>query len=272
MRVSVCTTISLAFLLLLPATMGTDETLTGPDPNTGAVELVEYYNGTVVSVHAGILLVSPDQLGDVERWFYVHEDTALLTFDLVANDDLYMYLFPPGCHDWACAPELTTSENTLTHTIEDPAVGGWEIVFFKRDIGAGSIDYGLTLTKTQTVDHEIEEERYDGSAVAINAGAVLVSPDQLGDVYREFWVREGVETLTIEVETTEDIYFKVGQSNPSRDSSSEDGWNTAGGTLTVTYEAPQACGWYFIIFAETGSPGVHFPEYSVQVTKEHASE
>lgn len=248
-----------------PTTAFVPESLQGED---GTVRLVEVYDGVVTSANLAVFVISPDQLGQVERQFYVHAGTHDITLDLVADDGLVMYIMDPACHDLDCAEVVETDDGQYTHRVDEPAAGGWEVVFFKQDAGAGEIDYTFTVTKTQEYLHAVEEEAYHGEVVAGHAGATRISPDQLGDVYREFWVHEGVARLTIDVEASEDFYFVLGQSDRGRDSDSEEGWDTEGNGITVQYDEPQSGGWYMIFFHHTEGPGVAELEYTVQVEKQ----
>jgi hypothetical protein len=275
-------------LLGLAGCLGAADENTGTDPTTmpgngpavapfvppslvaedGTVRLVEVYDGMVTAANLGVFVISPDQLGQVERAFYVHEGTRNLTLDLVAADELMMYVMDPACHDLDCAVVVETEGGAAVHAVEAPAVGGWEVVFFKRDPGAAEIDYALTLTKDQAYLHAVEEETYAGAVVAGHLGAIRISPDQLGDVYREFWVHEGVFNLTVDVAASDDFYFVLGQSDRGRDSTSEEGWVTEGGMLSLQFEEPHAGGWYMIFFHHPDGPGLAEIDYTVQVAKQ----
>lgn len=233
----------------------------------GSVSLNEHYNGTVLGVHVPmVILLSPDQLGDVERWFWVHENTTELSLELDAEDELYMYVLEPDCHDWDCAHEVATSGGAANITFEQPQTGGWEVVFFKQEPGAAEIDYSLKVTKNQTQMHDIEHEVYPGSTVGAHTVVFWISPDQLGDVFREFYVHEGTETIHFNVTSDADFQFVLGQSNPSRDGSSEEYYPLEDGHIEFTIEDPHIGGWYFIAFPPE-EPGVHTWDYVVEITK-----
>jgi hypothetical protein len=258
-----------AFLLsgcIEDASLPDSENVPTSEVSLEPVQLTEKYEGTVLSFNTPVLLLSPDQLGDVERWFWVHENTTRLALELEADDELYMYVLGPGCHDWDCAHELATDGGQANITFDDPTVGGWEVVFFKQQEGAGEIDYTLQVIKDQKLDLPIEHEEYPGTFVGAHGVAFWISPDQLGDVFREFWVPDGTTEMTINVTSDPEMQFVLGQSNPSRDGSSEEYYPTENGRVDIHIEDPHIGGWYFIAFPPE-EPGVHEVEYFVEITK-----
>lgn len=248
---------------------------TDDDPAGGPVTLEETFRGTVLSASTPAVTISPDQAGDAERWFYIHENTTRLDLTLRTNGfDLIMGLRGPGCHESGCAVEIRTVDREVSHGIEEPETGPWEVAFFLADDGAEEVYYELDVVKEQAFMHDPEHEPYAGTVVALHLGALRISPDQLGEVFREFWVHEGTERVTITLEASEDVQLVVGQSLPSRDRASEQGWDTTDGKLERTWDAqsedhedPRSGGWYFIIFHETDGPGVTEAAYDLEVIK-----
>lgn len=239
------------------------------DADAGALVLRETYDGALTTARAGPLAQSPDQLGMAHREFSVPADVARLELHLVTTGgELEMSLHPPGCDDETCAEHVRTEAGEAMHVIQAPAEGAWRASLVTSEDDAGEIAYSLHVAKTLRSRQSPEQEVREGSVVAAHAGAVRISPDQLGDVYREFWVHEDTHTLRVLVEAEEDLEVVLGQSKEGRDAESEEGYATEGGKLEVVIDDPQAGGWYVILFHPTEGPGAREVAYRVDITKE----
>lgn len=290
--------------LALAGCLDDDGGLSGDEPAVGdeghpSFEVVEVYKGDLVTVQAGgQIAYSHDQLGDNHREFWVVDGTGEIRLDLnVTAADLQMRAVGPGCsqdklqtHGFMAPPDCTHTASTENGqgdlVIEDPEAGPWMVYFFMSShegeavpgglgeipVRAEEVPYRLTLTKLQPPHEALQEERYPGEVVAAHLGAIRISPDQLGDVYREFWVHEGTKRLELEFEAEEDVYVVVGQSFRGRNAYSEQGWETEQGKLSLEFNEGQIHhgGWYLIVFHETTQlpvPDVSQVPYHLTVTK-----
>ncbi len=285
-----------------------DEGLGGGEPATGdeedaLVEVQEVYEGDLVTLQAGgRLAYSHDQLGDNHREFWVENGTAEIWLDLnVTAADLQMRAVGPGCsqekletHGFMAPPDCahsgSTKEGQGEIVIADPEQGPWMVYLFmsfdegeavpgglaEAPVRAEAVPYRLELTKVQPPHRDHATEQYPGEVVAAHLGAIRISPDQLGDVYREFWVHEGTKRLELEFEAEEDVYVVVGQSFRGRNAYSEQGWDTEEGKLSLEFSQDQLHhgGWYVIVFHETTDlpvPNVSQVPYELTVTKVRAT-
>lgn len=240
----------------------------------GPAVLEESYFGSVRGANAAVFVISPDQLSEMHREFFVYPDTDEIELALQATGELSAVLEGPDCDESECREWVETEDGEAVHTIEDPKEGAWGISFFVQEPGAalggpfvGEIDYRLDLTRTQGVLHKTEHGTYGGEVLALHGGAFRISPDQAGEVYREFWVHNGTRTLEIHVEAEADLAVSVGQTLHQRDRTSEEAYETNDGALTLTHEDPKAGGWYVIFFHEEEGPGAREVPYTMDTFK-----
>lgn len=223
--------------------------------------------GTLVSARAGDADVTPDQLGDNHREFYVHEDARTLTLRLDSTGGtLVASAGPRGCSP--CPVSMNTDDGATEVTIEAPAPGPWLLKLSSSTTQAPEISYAFDVAQIRAQRPLVEQETYEGSVVAAHLGAIRISPDQLGDVYREFWVSEGTTKLVIDVEAGDELEVVTGRANPARDQASEESWPTEGGRVTLSFDDPAAGGWYVIFFhPASGGPGAREVAYTMLVEK-----
>jgi hypothetical protein len=263
------------------------------------IEVVETYSGDLLTMHgAALFQYSHDQLGDNHREFWVVNGTKELHLELQTTDkDLEMRAVGPDCYQEtlqkhgfeappSCVYSAATDRGSGNLTIADPAEGAWMVYFFmaahSQAQGAAPADaedvpYLLTVTKLQPPHEPHQVEDYPGELVVAHLGAIRISPDQAGDVYREFWVHEGTKMLELEFEASEDVYLAYGNNFRQRDRMTEQGIDTVDGKANLTFKGDDLHigGWYFIVFHETTDlplPNVQEVSYHMTVTKHHGHE
>lgn len=265
------------------------------------IEVVEVYDGDLLTLQAaGQIAYSHDQLGDNHREFWVVNGTKSIDLDLNTTvTDLQFRAVPPSCyqetlekHGFVSPPDCVHVVNTqrghANLTIQDPEEGAWMVYFFMAEheaepipglgpvapVRGEEVPYRFTLTKLQPPHEAHQVEDYPGELVVAHLGVIRISPDQLGDVYREFWVHEGTQYMELEFEASEDVFLVVGQSYRQRDRFSEVGYDTENGKVSINFTKDQLIhgGWYFVVFHESTDlplPNVQEVSYHMTITKHH---